>query len=81
MVERGDYRGCAKTVSSIFLVLRLERTVDAALPGRVVTIPLTWAEGMTGAVAVFGSREDAERYAQGRYSIQEAIVEVENDGA
>ena len=66
-------------MTSIFIVLRLERTVDAQLPGRVVTIPLTWAEGMTGAVACFASREDAERHAQGRCGIQEAIIgEVKN---
>ena len=61
------------------MVLRLSRTVGVALPDREVNVPLSYAEGMIGALPVFAAREDAERIAQGRYSILEASADDPGD--
>lgn len=61
-------------MSGAFLVMTLKRAVEVQTPIGIEKIPLTWADGMAGAMPVFDSREAAERYAQGDYEIFEVAI-------
>ena len=54
----------------MFAVMVLNTEVDVSAHG-IVSVPLIYADGMVGAIPVFGSRTDAERFANGQYSVME----------
>jgi len=54
----------------IYAVLALKKDADLQMPGKVVTIPLTWAKGMIGAIPLFNSWKAATKYAGEKYQIQ-----------
>ena len=54
----------------IYAVMALKKDVDMKVADTVVTVPLTWADGMIGAMPLFGSWKAATKYAGDRYQIQ-----------
>lgn len=54
-----------------FVVYMLNRTVEVDWLGHEVSIPLSYADGMIGAMPVFETLEQAEAFAVGRYAIAE----------
>lgn len=46
----------------LFITMRLERFVDIELLGQKTDLPLSWADGMVGAIPVFNSVEAAQTY-------------------
>lgn len=67
-------------MSGAFLVMTLKRAVEVQTPIGIEKIPLTWADGMVGAMTVFESREAAERYAQGKFEIVEVAIDASRGG-
>ena len=61
------------TAERLFVVMTLSRSVDVNVFGAVHSVPLIYADGMVGALPVFGTRPDAEKAAAGVYT----IVEIE----
>ena len=55
----------------MFVVLQLNKEVEVNVMGTVVEVPLSYAEGMIGAIPVFDTREAAELFAGDDYSIAE----------
>ena len=49
----------------MYMVARVKTDIELDILGQTYTLPLTWADGMIGAIAVFDNLEDAENYADG----------------
>ena len=49
--------------------LRESCIIEDNIFGQRAEMPMTWAVGMIGALPVFKTMEDAEKYADGRYQI------------
>ncbi len=56
------------------MVKSLGKTVALEWMGREHAIPLSWAEGMIGAMPIFETREQAEAYANGMFEIAEVKI-------
>lgn len=57
-----------------FVVHMLNRSVAVDWFGDEVSIPLSYADGMIGAMPVFETLEQAEAFADGRYVIKEVTL-------
>lgn len=58
----------------LYIVLGVEKEHKVevmTVPKMVSNIPLKWTDGMVGVCAVFESKRKAEKYADGKFSIQE----------
>jgi len=57
----------------MFVVFALRKVADAVVGpyGFEVSMELKWAEGQIGALPVFGTREDAESFADGKAEVYE----------
>ena len=62
------------TAERLFVVMSLSRSVDVSVFGAVHSVPLIYADGMVGALPVFGTRPAAEEAAAGVYKIVEIVV-------
>jgi hypothetical protein len=58
----------------MFAVLQLNKEVEVQVFGRIETIPLTYADGMIGAIPVFETKEQAKAFAGDMYKIAELIT-------
>lgn len=58
----------------MFAVLQLNKTVEVSIYGCVKDIPLTYADGMIGAIPVFETLEKAQEFAGEKYGIAEIMV-------
>lgn len=61
-----------------YLVEAVTTEAQVRVGGDIAKIKLSWANGMFGAMPLFSSREDAEKY---RGSLDVAITEVRIDNA
>lgn len=57
-----------------YVVHMLNRAVAVDWLGREVEVPLSYADGMIGAMPVFETREQAEAIASGRYEVREVAL-------
>jgi len=57
-----------------YLALALHRTIDLSVAGVERRLPLSYAEGMIGAMPVFDTREAAEAFADGTCKVAEICV-------
>lgn len=53
----------------MYAVLQLNKEVEVNVMGREVEIPLSYADGMIGAMPVFDTKEAAELFAGDKYEI------------
>lgn len=58
----------------MFAVLQLNKTVEASIYGHIKEIPLSYADGMVGAIPVFDTFEKAHEFAGEKYQIAEIMV-------
>lgn len=56
-----------------FVVQVLNKTVEVTWMGRTTELPLSYADGMTGCMPVFETKEKAEAFADGAYKIFEIV--------
>lgn len=62
----------------MFLAMTLHRDVQVDWFGGTRDVPLTYADGMVGAIPVFSTRTAAEAFSNGRYGIVEIEVSPPN---
>jgi len=55
----------------MYVVCRLDKTVEVMAMGQAVDVPLSFAEGMIGAMPVFKDKEAAEAFANGHCEVAE----------
>lgn len=55
----------------MYAVLQLNKQVGVNVYGREIEIPLSYADGMIGAIPAFETREAAEAFAGDKYGIAE----------
>lgn len=55
----------------MYAVLQLNKQVEVNVYGREIEIPLSYADGMIGAIPVFETREAAEVFAGDKYDVAE----------
>jgi len=55
----------------MYVVFRLDRTVKVDVMGLSVSVPLSFADGMIGAMPVFKDKESAEAFANGYCKVEE----------
>ena len=63
----------------MWAVMALQDNVEVQLPGRVVSVPLTYYDGMIGVIPVFATRQEAEEFARDDYGIVEVRVITRGD--
>lgn len=63
-----------------FAVLQLNTEVEVDWGGSTRSIPLSYADGMVGAIPVFETREQAEAFAGDKYRIAEVATIGADDG-
>lgn len=54
---------------NLYVVLELTKTIDIDIDGAITNVPLSYLEGMVGALPVFESEEAAKKYAGQRSKI------------
>ena len=57
--------------------IRREMEVESNLPFKIPLLKLKWCEGQVGALPVFATREEAEKFADGRAAVME-VEEVQD---
>ena len=65
----------------VVMCLIKEHDVEIGLLNCRKTLEIRWSDGMIGILPVFKSKEDAERYADGRFGVEriEVIEKGENE--
>jgi len=58
----------------MYMVLQLNKEVEVNVMGRVVEVPLSYAEGMIGAVPVFDTKDAATKFAGDKYKIAQLTI-------
>jgi len=59
----------------MYMVLQLNKEIVVKVMGRDVELPLSYADGMVGAVPVFETKEAAEEFAGDRYKIAQLTTD------
>lgn len=55
----------------MYAVMSLNKTVEVDVYGSTHEVPLSFGEGMIGAIPVFETREQAEKFANGKFDVVE----------
>ena len=55
----------------MYVVLQLDKALEVNVMGREIEVPLSYAEGMVGAMPVFDTKGAAEAFAGDEYEIAE----------
>ena len=63
----------------MWAVMVLHKSVEVQLPGRVVSVPLTYSDGMIGAIPVFATRQQAEEFAGDAHEVVEVCAIARGD--
>ena len=58
----------------MYAVMSLNKTVGVKVAGAEHDLPLSYAQGMVGAIPVFDTREHAEAFADGRFEVVQLAV-------
>jgi len=61
-------------MKDVYIVMRIDKHLTVDVMGMEHTIPLIFTKGMIGAIPVFETAEDAEEFADGRFSIMGATI-------
>lgn len=62
-----------------FAVMTVEKFIDVYVSGYKKEMPLSYADGMVGAMPVFETREQAENFSGGKYDVMELLVLKEKE--
>ena len=60
--------------NSMFLVMVVNKTIELDVMGLTKKMPLSYIEGMVGAIPVFENRKDAEEYANGQQVVEIGLI-------
>jgi hypothetical protein len=63
----------------MFVALKLARDINVSVLGMNQSVPLSFAKGMTGALPVFATREEALDYANGDCEVLKLEESKTND--
>ena len=58
----------------MFLVMVVNKTIELDVMGLTKKMPLSYIEGMVGAIPVFENRKDAEEYANGQQVVEIGLI-------
>lgn len=62
--------GCGMTKQRLFMPLLIKQDIVLELNGQSITKPLSFADGMIGAIPVFDNESDANKWADGAKVIE-----------
>lgn len=65
-----------------FAVMTVDKFINVYMSGYEKEMPLSYADGMVGAMPVFETREQAENFSDGKYDVMELrVVKEKRDEA